>query len=134
MRRRWHSAAFFALVCAFAIGGCQASGREPSPLPANPAPGTVVLLTMGGGGIGCPMAVAEGDLVTDEDAGSALIDHGVRKRVTWPYGYAGRQSGNEVEVLDRTWKVVARTGTRVRLVGGEIDGAWFACTEFAVLG
>jgi hypothetical protein len=130
VRRRFFSALVFAVL----VSGCQESGREPSPLPANPAPGTVVLLTMGGGGIGCPLAVVDGDLVTDENAGSAIIDHGVRKRVKWPYGYAGRRSGNEVEILDRTGKVVARTGTRVRLVGGEIDGAWFACTDFVVLG
>ncbi|HEY0443786.1 MAG TPA: hypothetical protein VGC90_06175 [Candidatus Limnocylindrales bacterium] len=48
--------------------------------------------------------------------------------VRWPYGYAGRRSGSEVEILDRTGVVVARTGTRVRLPGGEVEqGVWYAC-------
>jgi hypothetical protein len=129
VRRRFFSALMFAVL----VSGCQASGREPSPLPANPAPGTVVLLTTGGGSIGCPLAVVEGDLVIDENAGSAVIANGVRERIRWPYGYAGRRSGNEVEILDRAGKVVGRTGTRVRLGGGDIGGVWLACTDAVVL-
>jgi hypothetical protein len=50
--------------------------------------------------------------------------------VVWPPGSTARQSGAEVEVLDATGKVVARTGNRY-----EIEGAantlplrgWLAC-------
>jgi hypothetical protein len=36
----------------------------------------------------------------------------------WPPGYIGRQSGSDVEILDASGQVVARTGALVQLPGG----------------
>ena len=115
--------AVWALVVAVEVAGCG------SP-PASGAPGTVVLLTGRQGDIGCLLNVVEGELVADDTAGSAIIDGGVRTPIRWPYGFAGRRSGAEVEILDPTGNVVARTGTRIRLGGGApVPGVWLACPD-----
>jgi hypothetical protein len=92
-------------------------------------PGTVVLLTAAQGVVGCPANVVDGEIVSDPAAGSAIVDdEGVRKPIRWPFGYTGRRADGEVEILDETGRVVTRTGTRVRLAGGEVvSGTWFAC-------
>jgi hypothetical protein len=80
--------------------------------------------------VGCYTSGVEGQLVTDPDAGTAIIDNmgGHRAAVTWPIGYTGRRSWSEVEVLDRSGNVVVRTGTLVNLPGGYwTDGSFLAC-------
>ena len=37
----------------------------------------------------------------------------------WPYGYSYRTSWSRIEVLDENGEVIARSGTFVRLAGGE---------------
>jgi hypothetical protein len=119
--------ALVALVLATA--GCGPSLSDASTVPATLGPDAVVLLTARQGGVGCPANFVDGELVFDAAAGSAIIDAaGIRKPITWPYGYTGRRRDAEVEILDRTGSMVARSGTRIRLPGGEIvPGTWFAC-------
>lgn len=112
-----------------ATAGCGSAVPDASPLPATLGPYAVVLLTASEGGVGCPANFVDGEVVFDATAGSAIIDHaGVRMPIRWPHGYTGRRQGAEVEILDEQGRVVARTGTPVRLGGGEaVPGTWFAC-------
>lgn len=114
------------ILLALIAGAC---GPAPeSTIPLSLAPNAVPLLTQAGGGIGCAANLVEGDLVIDATAGTAIIDAGVRKPIRWPFGYTGRRRGAEVEVLDSAGNVVAVTGTRVSIGGGEtVSGVWAAC-------
>jgi hypothetical protein len=78
---------------------------------------------------GCYTSGTGGELVTDPDTGTAIIEgSGRRIAVTWPLGWTGRSSGSEVEILDGSGKVVARTGTQVSLMGGYWnDGSFLTC-------
>jgi hypothetical protein len=101
-------------------------------LPARGSPNaeTVVLLTGGLEPVGCPAAVVEGQLIPDASAGSAIQLGDLVWAIRWPVGYSGRRAGDEVAILDQTGQVVARTGTRIRLAGGEIEpGVWLACPD-----
>ena len=119
--------AFWALAVAVAIAGCGIA-------PASASPDTVVLLTGREGDTGCLLDVIEGELVADPNAGSVIVDGGVRTPIRWPYGFAGRRSGAEVEILDPSGHVIARTGTRIRLGGGApVPGVWLACPEAQTL-
>jgi hypothetical protein len=77
----------------------------------------------------CYTSGTGGELVTDPDTGTAIIEgNGRRVAVTWPLGWTGRSSGAEVEILDSSGKVVARTGTQVSLMGGYwYDGSFLTC-------
>jgi hypothetical protein len=113
-----------------ATASCGPSVSDPSPIPASLGPDGVVLLTAARpGAVGCPANFVDGELVFDAAAGSAIIDAaGVRTPIRWPYGYTGRRRDAEVEILDESGAVVARSGTRIRLGGGEpVPGTWFAC-------
>jgi hypothetical protein len=114
------------IAIAVAMSTCQSPAQ--SGILDSPAADIVILLTATGDGIGCPANLVEGDLVVDEDAGTAILDAGVRKAIRWPFGYLGRRSGSEIEVLDPNRTVIAKTGTRIQLAGGEtVPGVWFAC-------
>ncbi len=64
-----------------------------------------------------------GDLEFDPGTGSITLDEGGgREPVQWPTGYTGRRSGSQVEILNRTGKVLYRTGTRVHLSGASFAG------------
>ena len=99
--------------------------------------GAPVLLLTGTGGLhatvgmtACYTSFATGQLVPDPAYGTAIIETDRPVPVMWPDGYTGRQSGSEVEVLDKSGHVVARTGTVVRLEGGywgESPRAFVAC-------
>jgi hypothetical protein len=114
-----------------ATAGCGPSVSDASRIPSSLAPDGVVLLTAAHipGAVGCPANFVDGELVFDAAAGSAIIDAaGVRTPIRWPYGYTGRRRDAEVEILDDTGAVVARSGTRIRTGGGEpVPGTWFAC-------
>ena len=98
----------------------------------------MTILTDQPGGAGCYLSGIDGDLVTDQTYGTAILQggsiDGVPKvfsyPVKWPRGYTGRQSGSQVEVLDNGGRVVAQTGTRVH-IGGGYEGDqpryWLAC-------
>ena len=72
-----------------------------------------------------------GDLVTDDAAGTAILDpqeNGRRVPVTWPLGWTGRRTVSGVEVLDTSGNVKARTGTRIYLMGGSwTDDSFLTC-------
>jgi hypothetical protein len=77
--------------------------------------------------VGCYTNFALGQLVEDPASGTAIVEMGRRTPVMWPAGYTGRRSVWEVEIADSWGRVVARTGTRVQIEGGYIDGAFLAC-------
>ena len=90
------------------------------------------------GEVGCYTNFAVGQLVVDAEFGTALIEEGhdavpVRDPVPvmWPPGHTGRQSGSEVEVLDKSGRVVARTGNRYQIEGAgnarHPEPGWLAC-------
>lgn len=87
-------------------------------------PGAAVALKNGDppnpdGTVSCMTSSTNGDLVSDPVAGTALVEeNGARYIVVWPYGWTGRSSGSEVEVLDKSGSVVVRTGNKVFLPGG----------------
>jgi hypothetical protein len=79
-----------------------------------------------------------GELVADTTYGTAILETHQTKvgpetiawPVKWPSGYTGRRGGSQVEVLDGTGHVVARTGTRVQISGGyagENPRVWSVC-------
>ncbi|MDQ1543748.1 MAG: hypothetical protein QOK08_1386 [Actinomycetota bacterium] len=84
------------------------------------------------GAVRCYTNFAVGQLVVDAEFGTALIE-GERAPVPvmWPPGHTGRQSGTEVEVLDKTGSVVARTGNRYQIEGAGSarypEAGWLAC-------
>jgi hypothetical protein len=81
-------------------------------------------------GVGCFTSGATGQLVTDAAYGTALVEANQTTPVMWPKGYTSRASGWEVDVVDKSGHVVARTGTRVEIEGGyqgENPRAFFAC-------
>lgn len=96
-------------------------------------PGEPVALLTASGNPGCFVANTTGMLIVDPEAGTAIVSEDMGKttvRVRWPEGYTGRKSGDQVEVLDRSGHVVARTGQRYELLGGyNPDNTWAACTD-----
>jgi hypothetical protein len=70
------------------------------------------------GMVGCYTDFALGPLVVDAAYGTAIVEHGHPTPVMWPPGSTARQSGSEVEVLDKKGSVVARTGNRYQIEGG----------------
>jgi hypothetical protein len=95
--------------------------------------GEPVQLLTSSGSQGCFLANTTGRLVTDADAGTAIVQEDMAKLtvpVVWPEGYAGRRSGSQVRILDATGKVVATTGERYVLLGGYGgDGSWVTCAD-----
>jgi hypothetical protein len=91
----------------------------------------VSLLT--GGQSGCYLANTTGMLIVDAQAGTAIVSEDMGRTtaaVRWPPGFTGRTSGDQVEVLDTSGHVVARTGQRYELLGGyNEDGTWDACAD-----
>lgn len=81
--------------------------------------------------VACYTSGISGTLVTDFGAGTAIVDdtNGRRTVVTWPLLWTGRSSGLEIEIVNRSGKVVARTGTHVNLMGGfwYVDDSFLTC-------
>ena len=87
---------------------------------------------------GCFLSFVVGDLVADPTYGTAIIEvtKGIAKDyvhtypVMWPPGYTGRQSGSDVEVLNKSGRSVARTGSHIKILGGYYSDnprVWLAC-------
>lgn len=114
---------------ALVLGAC--SDAPPSPVAASQqvTPELVRLLTMPAtGSFACPASLIVGEFVADPEAGTAIVGAGQRYQVRWPPGYAGRRMGNEIEVLDADGAVVAVTGVRRQLGGGNTaPGIWDTC-------
>jgi hypothetical protein len=82
------------------------------------------------GMVGCYTSGTSGVLTTDATYGTAIIENEAAIPVMWPHGFTGRNSGYQVEVVDTSGHVVARTGTRVQIGGGytgENPRAFLAC-------
>ena len=81
----------------------------------------------------CLAANTTGLLIVDPKAGTAIVQEDMAEQtapVSWPAGFTGRKSWDQVEVLDTAGHVVARTGQRYELLGGyNVDGAWDACVN-----
>ena len=100
--------------------------------------GSVTLVTAEPGVAGCYTSGVRGDLVADGTYGTAIAqtvktETGsmvVSLPVKWPHGYTGRRSGSEIEVLNASGDVVARTGTQLYILGGsegEDPRVWRTC-------
>jgi len=80
----------------------------------------------------CYLSFAEGELVVDLVAGTAIVqqgpDHETVTPIMWPPGFTARDSWGEVEVLDESGDVVVRTGSRYHIGGGYEGHSWLACT------
>ena len=86
----------------------------------------------GAGMNGCYLMGTTGELLTDASAGTAIswdLDHKTHP-ISWPSGFTGRSSGDQVEVLNLAGSVVARTGTRVSLLGGFEGATFIACGQY----
>jgi hypothetical protein len=126
-QHRW-----WAVAVVIGIAACGPSPSEADPAASRGAE-TVVLLTGQRDPVGCPANLIEGQLIQDANAGSAVMAGNIFMRIRWPFGYSGRRAAGEVEILDQQGRVVARTGTHVRLGGGEIErGIWLACPRDAM--
>jgi hypothetical protein len=79
----------------------------------------------------CYLSSIDGDLVTDPDTGTAIIEGGQRVPVIWQPGWTGRRSPfGEVVILDSSGRTLGRTGTHVRIGGGyppQPAGTWLGC-------
>jgi hypothetical protein len=93
-------------------------------------PSTPVRLLTGSPSTGCFLASTTGTLVADATYGTAIVDmaglvEAPPERgplaLAWRPGFAGRQVGGEIEVLDPAGHVVATTGQRYMLEGGYAD-------------
>jgi hypothetical protein len=126
-RTRW-----WAVAVLIVIAACSPAPSKVDPA-ASPSADRVVLLTGQLDPVGCPAALIEGQLVQDANAGSAIVAGDILMRIRWPIGYSGRRAAGEVEILDEQGRAVARTGTHVRLGGGEMErGIWLACPRDAM--
>ena len=91
------------------------------------------LLTDSSGRVGCYLSFTEGPLVVDPTYGTAIVgtsgpvQNFEPEPVMWPNGYQARRSGSEIEVLDQSGRVVARTGTSIHIAGGSTEEYWAAC-------
>lgn len=111
-----------ALVLALSLAACGASagGDTVKLLTGDPTPGA------------CFTNYAQGLLIVDAHAGTAIIDGdvgGTTAAVMWRMGFTGRRAGSDVQVLDPTGKVVATTGRSYTIPGGYYRDAFFACGD-----
>ncbi len=84
----------------------------------------------------CPAALIEGTLVPDERWGMIIEDvDGLTRKVLWPHGYAARQDGSRLALLDGGGSIVAFEGDLVRIGGGEAgsNGTWLGCGGITVV-
>ena len=98
------------LALALCVLGCSGSRGEQVPL-----------ITEGGGGDGCVLLYEVVDVIADPTFGTVIKGGGWPLR--WPTGYTAWGVGTEVEVLDRSGKVMLRTGGRYR-IGPVNDGTY----------
>jgi hypothetical protein len=131
---------FFGLALALGLAfGVAFVGLRGSPVTILTGPGGITGNTASSY-TGCYTDFIVGKLVTDPTYGTAVIDHDPKGLnpdhlypVMWLPGDTGRQSGSEVEILDRSGKVIARTGQVWKIAGGNWGGwagtplVWVAC-------
>jgi len=131
---------FFGLALALGIAvGVAFVGPRGSPVTILTGTGGIPGNTAGSAHPSCYTSSIFGELVTDPTYGTAVIEHDStghnpdrRYPVMWLPGDTGRESGSEVEILDRTGSVIARTGQDWQIAGGFQSGSdgqldWVAC-------
>lgn len=128
------------VILAFLIAGCGTDGA-----PATPSldPSTLVAVPTqepvadGNTPPPCPAALVRGELVSNPEWGVALADQDARiiRQVIWPFGYVAQIQGERLALRSNDGIVVAFTGDRLQLDGGEVgsDGAWLACGDIEIL-
>jgi hypothetical protein len=82
----------------------------------------------GEGIVSCYTNFAVGELVLDPTYGTAIVETDQSTPIMWPEGYRGRHSIWDLEVVDESGHVVARTGTRV-----QIEGAYSGVNPFSFI-
>lgn len=124
------------LVLAFGLVFVSMSG---APVTILTGTGGISGNTVGSTQVGCYTDYITAELVTDPTFGTAVIEHNSTGRnpdhrypVMWLPGDTGRSSGSEVEILDRSGSVIARTGQAWQIEGGFQTGPggqvdWVAC-------
>jgi hypothetical protein len=128
------------LISGGVLVGCGEGGPPVSAAIAGSRPITIALRTQTpeppGTPQACMAALISGTLVRDAASGVALRDPtGLVHQVVWRYGYAARDDGGRLAVLDASGAVVAHEGDRVSIGGGEVgtDGTWSGCGETTIL-
>jgi hypothetical protein len=122
------------LIIAGALMGCAQGIVSASAPVGGSSPAPIALRTQApeppGTPQACMAALITGTLVRDVPSGVAIRDtQGLVRQVVWPYGYAARDDGGRLVVLDAAGAVVAHEGDRVSIGGGETgtDGTWLGC-------
>jgi hypothetical protein len=128
------------LIATIALVGCAQGDPSASPAIGRSVPATIALRTQAPEPAGTPQpcmaALISGTLVRDAPTGIAIRDaRGLVHQVVWPFGYAARDDGGRLVVLDASGSVVAHEGDRVSIAGGETgtDGTWLACGGTTIL-
>jgi hypothetical protein len=86
-----------------------------------------------GSPLSCPEALIEGELVANDEWGIALEERltGDIVKIVWPFGFAARQDGDRLALLNESGEVVAHVGDQVRMGGGQVGGSdmhtWWNC-------
>ena len=110
-----------ALVLAVNVGGCDLF-PVPFALRTAPAPAQA-----------CMDALIGGTLVRHAPSGLGIAgDDGPATTVEWPFGYAARDEGGRIALLDDHGRVVAREGDEVMVGGGFGTDVWHACGPVTV--
>ena len=123
------------LICLVAVGASACAPTlltNASPTTNPVAIETVALTTDPPPGVGtippCPGSFVEGLLTETDEWGIAIQPMGGKiTRVIWPYGYFARRLIGGLALVNESGATLARTGQRVRIGGGEFNGAWRGC-------
>jgi len=126
------------LIATLAVGlGACSPTPTPAPPSARPTPTPIaassddfvqLLAAPAGQQFECLESLIVGELVVDPVSGTAIVEALRRWPVRWPPGYVARRVGAEIEVIGSAGFVVAVTGSRVTLDGGESPpGVWSTC-------
>jgi hypothetical protein len=123
-----------ATLCVVILLGACACATTPSPsAPIAAGPPLIAVPTQEPAPtqLACMAALLDGVLIADPRWGVAVqvASGGPIHKVIWPNGFTARTEGGRLALLDRDGHVVAHTGDRVQVSGGEggADDAWFAC-------
>jgi hypothetical protein len=78
----------------------------------------------------CHLNWIDGTLVPHAEAGVAIVENGGRTLpVLWPEGFTAQRVGDVVEVFNQDGELLAQTGRRYRLAGGNDEAGWRGCDD-----
>jgi hypothetical protein len=110
----------FAMVAAYVLAGCSIVA-EPVALAIRTDPFTPA----------CHTSFTTGTLISDDDAGTAIVEDGSSGTrtlpVLWPEGFTARRLFGVVEVYNQDGEQLARTGQKYKLLGGYDEAGWRGC-------